>query len=500
MTVTGNVIGASGRYGIWLLTGSGHVVKGNLIGVAADGTTARANGSGNICVGGSCWGASVTASNVTIGGLVAGEANTIANGPFGVRVSATTAYGVSIRGNVFRNTTIGIDLGNDGVTANDGAKGAANTGPNQGMDKPVLASAVWLGDQLQLVGYVGSAAGQTTFASATVDVYKSSNNTSGFGDGQVYLGTLTSDANGNVNGRITLPGGVTLSAGDAITATATDGSGNTSEFSANLTVTAAAAFQNGSFENGSSFPATNNFVTLQTGDTRLTGWTVTYSMVDLVGVVYYSGAFVSQGSYGVDLNGGPLQIGGVQQSFITTPGTSYTVIFDVKSGGLCGASSNQLRVTAAATTQDFTLNTTPYFLSRSVSFTATSTLSSLRFESLNGATCMGPVIDNVRVGQSAILSGTVFEDPNYGGGAGRDRATAVAGGGSARSGATVEVYDASGNFLATTTTDVNGAYAFTVIQGSTYQVRVVNSTVTSARTGYVAALLPVQTFRTQAVA
>jgi uncharacterized repeat protein (TIGR01451 family) len=88
------------------------------------------------------------------------------------------------------------------------------------------------------------------------------------------------------------------------------------------------------------------------------------------------------------------------------------------------------------------------------------------------------------------VTGTVFEDANYGGGAGRPLS---ASGTVARPDATVELYDNTGNFVATTTTDTNGQYTFNVPAG-TYTVRVVNSTVTSARTGYVAGLLPVQTY------
>jgi uncharacterized repeat protein (TIGR01451 family) len=94
------------------------------------------------------------------------------------------------------------------------------------------------------------------------------------------------------------------------------------------------------------------------------------------------------------------------------------------------------------------------------------------------------------------ISGTVFEDPNYGGGAGRPLGTA---GTIVRPGAVVELYDVSGNFVATTTTDSSGKYSFTVGSGN-FQVRVVNRTVTSSRTlttpAPVDPLLPVQTFRT----
>jgi len=94
---------------------------------------------------------------------------------------------------------------------------------------------------------------------------------------------------------------------------------------------------------------------------------------------------------------------------------------------------------------------------------------------------------------SISISGTVFEDVNYGGGLGRSLATS---GGAVRPGARVELYKA-GAFHAFTTTDASGNFSFGGQQQSvSYSVRVVNSTVTSSRTGAVAGLLPVQTFRT----
>ncbi|WBO83919.1 right-handed parallel beta-helix repeat-containing protein [Hymenobacter yonginensis] len=91
------------------------------------------------------------------------------------------------------------------------------------------------------------------------------------------------------------------------------------------------------------------------------------------------------------------------------------------------------------------------------------------------------------------ISGTVFEDINYGGGAGRSR---VASQGPAVSGARVELYNASTNaFVSTTTTAADGTYSFTgLANGTNYVVRVVNGTVSSTRPGTVAGLLPVQTF------
>ena len=93
---------------------------------------------------------------------------------------------------------------------------------------------------------------------------------------------------------------------------------------------------------------------------------------------------------------------------------------------------------------------------------------------------------------TATLTGYVFEDVNYGGGLGRPRSTANT---SARSGARVELYDASGTFVSYATTDANGLYSFSVTTGVSYTLRVVNNTVTSSRnTTSATGLLPVQTY------
>jgi uncharacterized repeat protein (TIGR01451 family) len=96
---------------------------------------------------------------------------------------------------------------------------------------------------------------------------------------------------------------------------------------------------------------------------------------------------------------------------------------------------------------------------------------------------------------SSPITGTVFEDVHYGGGAGRSRAAAA---GAAVAGARVELYDASGNFRSATVTDAAGLYTLDGWAPGLYHVRVVNAAVTSTRPGAAAGLLPVQTFRTDA--
>jgi hypothetical protein len=77
------------------------------------------------------------------------------------------------------------------------------------------------------------------------------------------------------------------------------------------------------------------------------------------------------------------------------------------------------------------------------------------------------------------ISGTVFEDVNYGGGAGRNLAAAQAAAGAfsiERDLVTVELYTAAGNYDSSTTTAADGSYSFTGLTPANYIVRVVNST------------------------
>jgi parallel beta-helix repeat protein len=99
--------------------------------------------------------------------------------------------------------------------------------------------------------------------------------------------------------------------------------------------------------------------------------------------------------------------------------------------------------------------------------------------------------------QAATFNGTVFEDINYGGGAGRSLA---ASGGVGIVGARVELYRVSDNVLiASALTTAGGVY--TLSSGGTAAamvVRVVNGTVRSSRTAGCTTCVPVQTYRTNA--
>jgi uncharacterized repeat protein (TIGR01451 family) len=197
-----------------------------------------------------------------IGGTAAGAANVISgNGGVGVRIGAGSGNLISTNA-IYSNGGIGIDLGADNVTSNNGTKNGSL--PNSDMDFPVFTNAVLNGTSLTVVGYVGNAPNQATFANARVEVFKSDNDPSGYGEGPTYLGFVTADANGNVNSTITGISG--LGAGDKVTATATDAANSTSEFSGNIAVTGAA-------------PSVSLVKSVDPSGTQLPGTDLTYTVV-----------------------------------------------------------------------------------------------------------------------------------------------------------------------------------------------------------------------------
>jgi CSLREA domain-containing protein len=242
-----NVISGNGGVGV-LLSGGGagaNVVQGNYIGTQADGASALPNLLGGVSV-------SNGASGSSVGGTAAGTGNVIAfNGGDGVSVSSGTGNRVlsnSIHTNGSTAQHLGIDLEADGVTPNDA--GDVDAGANNQQNFPLLTNAASNGATTNVNGVFNST-GSTAFrveffSSATCDP-------GGGGEGQQFLGStdVTTDGNGNAAFNVTLPN---VAVGQMVTATATDPSGNTSEFSTCRAVVAATYTLGGRVTNGGAQP------------------------------------------------------------------------------------------------------------------------------------------------------------------------------------------------------------------------------------------------------
>lgn len=215
-----NVISGNNRNGVRFYESSQNAISGNYLGVARDGSTPLPNEWNGVAI----YAASL--SNL-VGDTQANGGNIIAyNGENGVLVkdSGGAPQGTSILYNsIHSNGGLGIDLGEDGVDAND--PGDADEGENGRQNYPVLCSTP---GNLTVGGILDSRA-NTAY---TIDVYRNSScDPSGYGEGQQYLTslTVTTDSAGNAAFDVTLAG---VASGDSITAAATDSDGYTSEFSA----------------------------------------------------------------------------------------------------------------------------------------------------------------------------------------------------------------------------------------------------------------------------
>ncbi len=234
-TGAGNLISGNWRDAITLGDAgtTSNVIQGNFIGVKADGISDLGNETHGIdlrSTGG--------VNNNTIGGVTPGAGNTIAfartPGYDGVRVRDGNTGNLIRRNSTFSNgdsiiNALGIDLGNDGVNANDGCDG--DTGGNLLQNFPVLTNTFTSGGITRVQGTLNSTASKTY----QLDFYaNTATNDSGCGEGQYYLGSTNVTTDGSCNGSFTftLPAASVIA--QYITATATDPNNNTSELSTNI--------------------------------------------------------------------------------------------------------------------------------------------------------------------------------------------------------------------------------------------------------------------------
>jgi hypothetical protein len=222
----GNVVSGNGGDGI-VAYNNNATIEGNFVGTDASGTAPLGNTAHGITVFG--------VNDAHIGDVTAGAGNTVAfNTGTGISIYSFGAdiSGNTVRGNsVHDNGGIGIDLGNDGVTAND--LGDPDTGANGLQNFPIVSKVVYGGSQTTVDGLLNSTPG-TLF---NLDFYANpacAKFPHAFLQAETYIGSATVTTDGTGNGTFHVTTLMAAAEGSPISATATDPSGNTSEFSQRL--------------------------------------------------------------------------------------------------------------------------------------------------------------------------------------------------------------------------------------------------------------------------
>lgn len=280
-----NVIGGNGNgltpkgAGI-LIEGNGFpaepattVIQGNNIGIGADGVTNIGNLGNGIDVTSNSNGSTIGAatSGGAGGNIIAFNGAGRTNGA-GVGIDSSgkaKIFSNSIFSNTGTTTGLGIDLSagapaTDGSTGNDGCDG--DSGGNNLQNFPLLTSAQTNGSSITIAGTLNSTA-STTF---TVEFFANSSGS----QGRTFLGSTTANTNGSCNANFNPTLVATVSAGVNITATATDPTGNTSEFSAAVvsaaSPTAADSRITGRITDSNGNPVEGAAIRLSGSQTRLT--------------------------------------------------------------------------------------------------------------------------------------------------------------------------------------------------------------------------------------
>ncbi|MFL5341430.1 MAG: SdrD B-like domain-containing protein [Gemmataceae bacterium] len=270
----GNIISGNLQNGVRIENfGNNNIIQGNFIGTDVSGTNALGNGATGVYIDSS--------SGNLIGGpapitTTSNQGNIIANsGKNGITLLDTlnsfTANGNTFEQNkIFNNGQLGIDLGSDlgQVTLNDTQPHA--TGPNHYTDFPVITSAEVGSIVTQVKGTLNDFANNTANGGYRVEFFANpapnpNGSPPGYGQGQTYLGSLTT-----TNGAFTFTSITAITVGSWISATATNlATGDTSEFALSKQATIAQGVIS-----GQKFNDLNGDGIKEAGEPGVPGWEI----------------------------------------------------------------------------------------------------------------------------------------------------------------------------------------------------------------------------------
>jgi len=216
----GNVISAN-SFGIFIADNntSNNWVQANKIGTNLGGNSDIGNGADGVILGGGTF-------DNKIGGSGANEGNQISFNRAGINAEGGIRNRFQ-RNQLFGNDNLGIDLGTAGVTQND--TGDPDTGANNLQNFPVITYVYATSSTVRIQGTLNSIASKPF----TVELFgNTSVDTTGYGEGRNYLGATTVNTNATGNGTFDVTFNVPIATvGQYVSATATDETNNTSEFS-----------------------------------------------------------------------------------------------------------------------------------------------------------------------------------------------------------------------------------------------------------------------------
>lgn len=165
----------------------------------------------------------------------------------------------------------------------------------------------------------------------------------------------------------------------------------------------AAPFTNGSFETYTPSDFSEPFITLNSVNTGIAGWTVPSGNIDYIGNLWAA----QEGNRSLDLNGSNA-LGTIEQTFDTTAGHQYEVTFYLAGNYILSPAIKTLNVGATgAAVQGYAFDSTGHsagamgWVQETYSFTASSSTTTLSFMSTTtnpvGQSSFGPALDNVSV-------------------------------------------------------------------------------------------------------
>jgi hypothetical protein len=238
ITICGNAtFCGGGDFGTLGNNASSNVVQGNVVGAFPAGNNQAGvsiDGAPNTLVGG-------------IGGVTANTHNLIGfNKTNGVQIFSVGADGNKILGNTFESNNVGISVGilapaeNGNTLSKNSISGDAGLGidlappgvnlntPGGAHNFPVISSA----QRVNVTDTIDGVLNSTPGAAFTIEFFANlSCNSSGYGEGNTFLGSINVMTDGSGNAPFSFSA-VDPGAGNVFTTTATDAGGTTSEFSA----------------------------------------------------------------------------------------------------------------------------------------------------------------------------------------------------------------------------------------------------------------------------